>query len=127
MARGEGGGRPKVKLDESIILKLGERHWSDLQIAATMGCHEHTIKRRFGDKLILARQRGCAKLVDILWQRAVHDKRDRVLMHLADRFLGAIPKSDKMELTGKDGAPLNATSPAIVNIVIPSNGREQKD
>ena len=89
--------RPKFQIDIEQVKKLAERQWSDEQIAGFIGCDRRTLERRFSQELAAARQSGRAKLIDVLWQRGVKDKSDRILTHLADRFLGAIPK--KIEIT----------------------------
>jgi hypothetical protein len=93
--------RPRKKIDPEQVRKLAERQWSDVQIGAHFGVHSATIARRFANLLIDARHNGKAKLIDILWQRGVTEKSDRVLIHLADRVLGPVPK--KIEYT-REGA-----------------------
>ena len=90
-------GRPRKKIDTEQLRKLAERQWSNEQIAVFLGADRRTIERRFSQLLIDARQQGRAKLIDILWQRGVQEKSDRILIHLADRVLGPVPK--KIEIT----------------------------
>lgn len=89
--------RPPKEIDEETVRKLAERQWDYEQIAAFFGVSGDTIKRRFEDVVYEAKHSGKAKLIDILWQRAVTEKSDKVLVHLADRILGPVPK--KIELT----------------------------
>lgn len=89
--------RPRKPIDPEQVRKLAERQWSDEQIAAVIGCDRRTLERRFPQLLRDARHAGRAKLIDILWQRGVTEKSDRVLLHLADRALGPVPK--KIEIT----------------------------
>lgn len=89
--------RPPADIDEQQVRNLAERGWSGRQIAAHFGVAESVIRRRFSAVIEEARQHGAAKLIDILWQRGVKEKSDRILMHLADRLLGRVPQ--KIEIT----------------------------
>lgn len=82
--------RPKVPIDERALTAMAERGWSAAQIAAAFGVDRETIVRRFSDKIAAARQHGSAKLLDVLWQRGVQEKSDKVLLNLADRILGPV-------------------------------------
>lgn len=110
MARPKSGKTGYKNLDEDVILKLAERHWSNRQIAATFGCDEGVIRRRLSAKLENARQHGAAKLLDILWQRAVTEKSDRVLLNLADRIIG--PVTQKVQTTSVDLS--NKSNPEMI-------------
>jgi hypothetical protein len=90
-------GRPKKPIDEKQLEALAERQWSDVQIAAFFEIHVTNLEKRFASKIAECRQRGKAKLLDVLWQRGVQEKSDRVLTHLADRVLGPIPKHIRLE------------------------------
>ena len=90
-------GRPKKKIDEEGVRKLAEKQWSYEMIGAFFGVSHQTIMRRYGRIVEESRQEGKSKIVDLLWMRATSDKSDKILTHLADRFLGPIPK--KIEIT----------------------------
>lgn len=89
-------GRPKKPIDPDQVKNLAERGWSGRQIAAHFGVNEATIRRKFDALIAEARQHGAAKLLDVLWQRGVTGKSDRVLVHLADRIIGKIPTVIKL-------------------------------
>ncbi len=97
MARPLTGKTAKKEIDENVVISLAERGWSMRQIAAAFKVDEGTIRKRFSAKVEEARHHGAAKLLDVLWQRGVKEKSDRVLTHLADRILGKVPT--KIELT----------------------------
>ena len=103
--------RPKAKIDEKNLEALAERQWTDVQIAAFFGVDERTIQRRFAAKLIECRQRGKAKLLDVLWQRGVAEKSDRILVHLADRVLG--PVTQKVEEQPPTQVEVRVVNPEI--------------
>lgn len=94
-------GRPKKPIDPLQVKNLAERGWSIKQIAAHFGVNDMTIARRFSALIKESRQHGAAKLIDILWKRGVQEKSDRVLLNLADRILGPVPR--KIEYT-REGA-----------------------
>lgn len=91
------GGRPRKKIEVEQLKKLAERGWSARQIASHFEVDEATVRRRFSAIIAEARQHGQAKLLDILWQRGVAEKSDRILKDLADRIIGPVPK--KIEIT----------------------------
>jgi AcrR family transcriptional regulator len=76
---------------------MAERGWSTRAIASALGVGQATLINRYGAKIQEAKHHGAYKLLDILWQRAVTNKSDRVLTHLADRILGKV--ATKIELT----------------------------
>ena len=82
--------RPKIEIDEKALIAMAERGWSVRGIAAAFGVGAETIRVRYGAKIEEARQHGAQKLLDILWQRGVTGKSDRILTHLADRILGKV-------------------------------------
>ncbi len=91
-------GRPKRPIDVEVVKKLAERGWSGRQIAAALGVDEGTLRKKGLSAMMAdARHHGAAKLLDVLWQRGVTDRDNRVLIHLADRILGKIPQ--KIEIT----------------------------
>lgn len=97
MAAPKTGPTAKKVIDVEVVKKLAERGWSGRQIAAAFSVNESVIRKRFGALMTEARHHGAAKLLDVLWQRGVTEKDTRVLIHLADRILGVIPK--KIEIT----------------------------
>lgn len=92
--------RPKKPINEVQLRLLAERQWSSRQMGAFFGVHSTNIVRRYAALIEEAREHGKAKLIDVLWERAVDHKSDRVLIYLADRVLGPIPK--KIELSKED-------------------------
>ena len=88
--------RPQKPIDAEQVRKLAERHWTMEMIAAHFNVSGDTIKRRFKDVVDAGRQEGKAKLIDVLWQRAVIEKSDRILIHLAERILGPIIQEQKV-------------------------------
>lgn len=93
--------RPKIEIDEKALIAMAERGWSVRGIAAAFGVGAETIRVRYGAKIEEARQHGAQKLLDILWQRGVTGKSDRILTHLADRILGKV--ATPVELGNKEG------------------------
>lgn len=112
MARGEGGGRPKAKIDIDLIKKCAEKHWSIAEIAAVTKVHRSTLERRFAEVIEEARESGRAKLRDLQWKRALEGS-DRVLLHMSEHYLQQ-QRTEKRELTGKDGAPLPAPVAQVI-------------
>lgn len=92
--------RPKIPIDENALIAMAERGWSVRGIAAAFKVSPNTILNHYGAKIEEARQHGAQKLLDVLWQRGVKEKSDRVLVHLADRIIGKIPQ--KIELTNEE-------------------------
>lgn len=93
--------RPKKPIDENALIAMAERGWTIPGIAAAFGVSPETIRDRFSAKIEAARHHGAQKLMDILWQRAVTAKSDRVLCHLADRLLGKV--ATPVELGNQSG------------------------
>jgi hypothetical protein len=89
--------RPPKPIDPEQVRKLAEKQWSDAQIAAVVGIHQTNLRKRFAIIIDEGRHSGKAKLIDILWQRAVIDKSDRMLEHALNRFLGPIPTKVQFE------------------------------
>lgn len=120
MPRGEGGGRPKKPIDREQLERCAEKHWTVTEIAAHFRVSPKTIERRFGQLIQECKERGKTKLRDLQWRRAVEGS-DRVLLHMSEHYLGQtrVDKT-KMELTGKDGEPLQ--NGPQVTLVLPDNG-----
>lgn len=111
------GGRPRIELRADEILKLGERQWTDTEIAAHYSRPDRkvshdVISKRFGDELKQARERGIAKLKDVFWRHAtgakVRDEHgnivstktsERILVAAMDRYVG--PVEQKVKQDGK--------------------------
>lgn len=85
-------GRPKKPIDPEQVRKLAERGWNVCAIASHFEVDEMTIRRRFSEIIVESRKHGAAKLLDILWQRGVTEKDSKVLLNLADRIIGPVPK-----------------------------------
>ena len=90
--------RARVVIDEALLKARASRGWSMRAIAASFGCDEATIRRKYSAKVEEARHHGAAKLMDVLWVRGVGDEKakvpgsDRVLLNLADRIIGPTPR-----------------------------------
>lgn len=105
------GGRPKKKIDIEQLKKLAERLWSDEQLGAFFNIHKQNIRRRFATEVDSSRHIGKAKLVDLLWSRAVGQNgkagSDRILEHCANRFLGpikSIVQTEELQIKDKQEA-----------------------
>jgi len=85
-------GRPEKPIDVEQVKKLAERGWSNVAIAVHFEVDESRIRRRFAEVIKESRKHGAAKLLDILWQRGVTEKDSKVLLNLADRIIGPVPK-----------------------------------
>lgn len=114
--------RPRKVIDLEQLDRCAEKHWTHEEIAAHFRVSADTIKRRFADRIEECRERGKAKLRDLQWRRAL-DGSDRVLLHMSEHYLKQ-QRTEKREVTGKDGAPLESNAPQII-ITMPSNGREK--
>ena len=90
--------RPRKILDEEQMSKCAEKQWTTKEIAAFFRVSEDLLQKRYSVLIAEARQRGTAKLRDLMWQRAINGS-DRMLEHIANRFLGSIPSHVKMSLT----------------------------
>lgn len=86
-------GRNRKEIDETVLVSLAERGWSMRAIAATFGVSEGLIRKRYSAKVEESRHVGAYKLLDILWQRGVKEKSDKVLLNLAERIIGPTPKA----------------------------------
>lgn len=95
--------RPKKEIDEKALVAMAERGWSIRGIAVAFGVDEKTIRTRYSALIEDSRQHGKEKLLDVLWQRAVTSKSDRVLCHLADRLLGKVATPVELGNKDKDG------------------------
>lgn len=100
MAAPKSGKTAKKIIDLNVLVSLAERGWSARQIAAAFKVDPTTITRKYSALIEEARQHGAAKLMDILWQRGVTAKSDRILTHLADRILGKV--ATKVEISNED-------------------------
>lgn len=95
--------RPRKEIDENALIAMAERGWSIRGIAVAFGVDEKTIRTRYAARIEDARHHGKEKLMDILWQRAVTAKSDRVLCHLADRLLGKVATPVELGNQGGEG------------------------
>lgn len=89
-------GRPRIILDREKIRKCAEKQWTDEEIADFFDCSSDTLRRNYCEDLDRGRASGRAKLRDLIWSRAIAGS-DRMLVHAANRFLGAI--KHKIEIT----------------------------
>lgn len=105
-------GRPEADIDEKLLVRLAEKLWSTEEIAATFGVHSTTINRRFAALIADCRQRGKAKLRDLLWQRALKGS-DKVLLHMCKHHLD---QHDKVSVTSDTTTKVEA-SPALTEFL----------
>jgi hypothetical protein len=95
--------RPRKVIDVEQLKKVAERQWSNEMIAAFFNVDRKTIERRFSPEIEEGRQRGRAKLVDLLWARAHGNPErnikgsDRILEHVSNRYLGPVKTILKIE------------------------------
>lgn len=87
---------PPINLDE--LKKIARHQWTDEMLAGHFGCSGQTIRRRYGEIIDAARLEGKSSIIDALWIRAKAS--DKILEHVADRFLGKIPT--KVELSNEE-------------------------
>lgn len=64
------GGRPKLQLDEGLILELAKLHCTKKEIAAVMGCHVDTLYERYSDLLVKGEDEGKVSLKRLQWKSA---------------------------------------------------------
>jgi AraC-like DNA-binding protein len=98
MTKGDGKGpkpkgRPEAPIDAEHLKKLAERQWSVVEIAAFFGVSHDTIERRFAEEIAASRHRGCAKIRDLQWKRAMEGS-DRIIIHMSEQYLGQTRKMD---------------------------------
>lgn len=99
--------RPKKPIDVEQLKLAATKQWDDEQIGALFKVDGCTVRRRYGDVIDECRHNGKAKLKDMLWARATGNKEknikgsDRILMHIADRFLGPVKQEVTQDHQGK--------------------------
>jgi hypothetical protein len=100
-------GRPLRKIDPEQVKALAVIGCTKSEIARMLGCNESIIRRRFAEIFELGDSLGKTQLRRKQHKRAVEDESDSMLMFLGKHRLGQDDKT-RVELTGKDGAPLYA-------------------
>jgi hypothetical protein len=99
--------RPRKPVDLEQLKIAASQQWDDEMIGALFHVSGQTVRRRFGAAIDECRQSGKSKLVATLWARAVGNKAtgvtgsDRVLIHIADRFLGPVKQEVAQQHQGK--------------------------
>ncbi len=68
---GKRTGRPPLPIDPKIVQALARIHCTQAEIAAVVGCHESTIQKRFGARLIKWREAGKVPLRRAQFRTAV--------------------------------------------------------
>lgn len=68
MARGEGGGRPKIEINEEQLRKLAMMGCTSKEMAAFFNCSVDTLERRFADIINLGREEGKSSVRRMLWK-----------------------------------------------------------
>jgi hypothetical protein len=95
-------GRPKKKIDIEQLKKMAGLGLSVAEIAALMDCSVDTIQRRFAKVIEAGRQRRNASLRRKQLELAMSGNATMCIW-LGKQYLD---QSDKRELAGKDGGPL---------------------
>ena len=70
MARGEGGGRPKIPIDGTLVEKLASIHCTMEEIASVCSCSVDTLERRFAETIKQAKAKGRSSLRRYQWEAA---------------------------------------------------------
>ena len=97
-------GRPKLEIDEGLVVQLAKIHCTHTEIAAVVGCSVDTLTRRFADIIEKAREDGKSSLRRAQWKAALSG--DRTLMiWLGKQHLGQNDKQQH-EVSGPEGGPL---------------------
>lgn len=89
--------RPKKQIDPNIVRNLAAEFKSPQTIAAILSVDRRTLEKGFSHILEEGRHEGKARIIETLMDRAKSS--DRVLIHIADRFLG--PVKQETDHSGK--------------------------
>ena len=89
-------GRPLAKIDPTTVEGLAKIGCTVEEIAAFVGCVKSTISTRFQTELCRGREHLNMSIRRQLYERMKVS--DRVLMHVADRYLGPIGQTDTATL-----------------------------
>lgn len=126
--KGGKGGRPRIKIDEGLLIGLCKIQCTHAEIAGMFGCAVNTITTMFSKepwKSISekAYNQGRASLRRQLFTTAMKGD-PKVLIHLSKckTYLANVEEK-QVQHTGKDGGPIE-TSQVQKHIYIPSNGRD---
>lgn len=81
-------GRPPIKIDADMVLKLAETMLPVESIAAVLGCSKDTLYSRFPDVLQKAREGRKQSLSMAMWEKALINKDTTMLIWLSKQHLG---------------------------------------
>jgi hypothetical protein len=109
--------RPRKEIDEDKLEQLASLGLSNSEIASVLDCSADTIERNYRETLEWGRNKRNASLRRKQYEIAVAGN-PTMLIWLGKQFLG---QSDKQEVSGKDGGPIQA---AIAVTFIRTNGSE---
>jgi len=96
--------RPLKKVDAEQVEKLAGFHCSLAEIASVVGCSVDTLERRFAEVIKKGREQGKASLRRRQFELAMAGN-PTMLIWLGKQNLGQ-RDGTAIELTGKDGAPI---------------------
>ena len=105
-------GRPKIEINWEDVRKLSLLQCTENEIASFLGVSVDTLLRRkeFCELHKKGMEEGRMSLRRLQWKKA-QDGNTTMLIWLGKQYLG---QSDKQELTGKDGQPLESKPVFIV-------------
>jgi hypothetical protein len=105
-------GRPKIEINWEDVRKLSLLQCTQNEIASFLGVSVDTLLRRkeFCELHKKGMEEGRMSLRRLQWKKA-QDGNTTMLIWLGKQYLG---QSDKQELTGKDGQPLESKPVFIV-------------
>jgi hypothetical protein len=96
--------RPRKEVDEDKLEQLASLGLSNAEIASVLDCCPDTIERNYRETLDWGRNKRNASLRRKQYEIAIAGN-PTMLIWLGKQFLG---QSDKNELSGKDGGPIQA-------------------
>jgi len=80
-------------LDRDQVRALAAKGWPVESMAAFFKVHKTTLYRAYATEIEEGRARGVATVLDLMWDRVINHKSERVLINLADRIVGPTPKA----------------------------------
>jgi hypothetical protein len=104
-------GRHKMPVDEAKLEKLAQLGLSNAEIASVLDCSPDTIERNYRDVLDTGREHRNASLRRKQFEVAISGN-PTMLIWLGKQYLG---QSDKQEVSGPDGGPLQFVTRSILD------------
>lgn len=98
-----GPGRPKKKIDETMVFKLAAMLHTQREVATLLDCSVDLIADRFADAYWRGREQAKSHLRSAQMSRALRAQSDRMLIWLGVQELG---QKHRHELSGDPDAPL---------------------